>query len=389
MKNFLRGLRWTWPYRGRLFLSLGFALLAAILWSLNLSAIYPVLRVLENQKSWPDQVEEEIDRLQRDYDRESAKLDKQRHEQRGLEAWQDEKARSTREREIAGAIARTDSKLSWLSRRIYMQQLLKSMLTRVMPPEPFAGLVCIFAVLIAAVALKGVFEFFQETLVGSVTNLTMHDLRCRYFRNAVHLDVGHFGDQGTHALMTQFTTDMEMLAAGIKTLYGRVVAEPLRALACIAFACYISWQLTLLFLVLVPVALFVLTRVGRMMKRASRRLLERMSHLYRILQETFRGIRIVKAFTAEAYERHRFRAASRDYYKRAMQLINLDSLTSPVIELLGVTAVTAALLAGAYIVLEQKTHLFGIQMCDTPLDVGVALAGGAQIESGALLYSVV
>lgn len=373
MKNFLRGLRWTWPYRGRLFLSLIFALFAAVLWSLNLSAIYPVLRVLENQKSWTEQVDEEIDRLQRDYSRENAKLEKQRQEQRALEAWQDERLRSTRERELAGAIARTDSRVSWLSRRIYMQQLLKSVLTRVMPPGPFAGLVCIFGVLIAAVALKGVFEFFQETLVGSVTNLTMHDLRCRYFRNAVHLDVGHFNDQGTHNLMTQFTTDMEMLAAGIKTLYGRVIAEPLRAMACIIFACYISWQLTLLFLVLVPAALFVLTRVGRMMKRASRRLLERMSHLYRILQETFRGIRIVKAFTAESYERRRFQAASMEYYRRAMQLINLDSLTSPVIELLGVTAVTAALLAGAYIVLEQKTHLFGIQMCDTPLDVATLL----------------
>src|SRR5207248_8064936 len=125
-----------------------------------------------------------------------------------------------------------------------------------------------------------------------------------------------------------------------------------------------SWQLTLLFLVLVPLAWLVLTKVGRSMKRASRRLLERMSNLYRILQETFRGIRLVKAFTAEAYERRRFRAASRDYYRRAMQLINLDALTSPVIELLGAVAVSAALLAGAYLVLEKKTSLFGFQMCE-------------------------
>ena len=171
------------------------------------------------------------------------------------------------ERELAGKIARTDSKASWLSRRIYWQKILESLLVRIMPAGRFAGLVWLFVILIAAVALKGVFEFFQESLVGSVTNLTMHDLRCRYFRNAVHLDIGHFSDQGTHALMTQFTTDMEMLAAGIKTLYGRVIAEPLRALACIVAACLISWQLTLLFLILVPVALIILTKVGRMMKR--------------------------------------------------------------------------------------------------------------------------
>jgi ATP-binding cassette subfamily B protein/subfamily B ATP-binding cassette protein MsbA len=354
-------------------LSLGFALLAAILWSLNLSTIYPVLCVLENGKSWPEQVADEVDRLEHDYEREANFLEGLRKEIRLVETWPDERARASRERELAGKIARTDSKASWLSRRIYWQKILESVLVRIMPSGRFAGLIWLFGILIAAVALKGIFEFFQESLVGSVTNLTMHDLRCRYFRNAVHLDIGHFSDQGTHALMTQFTTDMEMLAAGIKTLYGRVIAEPLRALTCIVAACLISWQLTLLFLILVPVALIILTKVGRMMKRASRRLLERMSNLYRILQETFRGVRIVKSFTAEAYERRRFRTASREYYRRAMQLINLDALTSPVVELLGVTAVSAALLAGAYLVLEQKTEVFGIKMCDTPMDVPTLL----------------
>jgi ATP-binding cassette subfamily B protein/subfamily B ATP-binding cassette protein MsbA len=366
-------LRWTWPYRRRLVLSLLCALCAAILWGLNLTTIYPVLRVLEDGKGWPDQVQEEIDRLQREYKHESDKLDSLHQELRQVETWPDSRLRLSRERELAGSIARAESKASGLSRRIYWQQVLKTFLVRVMPPGRFEGLVWIFAVLIVAVGIKGVFEFLQESLVGSATNLTMHDLRCRYFRNAVHLDIGQFGHSGTHNLMTQFTNDMEMLAAGFKTLYGRVVAEPLRALACIALACFISWQLTLLFLVLVPVAVGILTKVGRMMKRASRRLLERMSNLYRILNETFQGIRVVKAFTAEPYERRRFREASRDYYRRAMQLINLDALTSPVVELLGVAAVSVALLVGAYLVLEKKTDLFGMKMCDAPLDVATLL----------------
>ena len=106
MKNFLRGLRWTWPYRGRLFLSLGFALLAAILWGLNLSTIYPVLRVLENGKSWPDQVGDEITRLKGDYKYESEKLDSLNQELRVVETWPDGRARANRERELTGTIAR-------------------------------------------------------------------------------------------------------------------------------------------------------------------------------------------------------------------------------------------------------------------------------------------
>ncbi|MGE3805269.1 MAG: ABC transporter ATP-binding protein, partial [Gemmataceae bacterium] len=180
--------------------------------------------------------------------------------------------------------------------------------------------------------------------------------------------VDQFGSSGTHELMARFTNDMELLGAGLKTLFGRVVAEPLKAIGSIMFALWISWQLTLMFVVIVPVALYVLTKVGRVVKRASRRLLERMSNIYKILQETFTGIEVVKAFTMEPYERRRFRAATREYYRKAMQVVYLDSMSGPVIEVLGVLALSGALMAGAYLVLQHQTHFFGMRMTDQPLE---------------------
>ena len=56
----------------------------------------------------------------------------------------------------------------------------------------------------------------------------------------------------------------------------------------------------------------------------------------------------------EPYERRRFRAATKDYYHKAMMVVNLDALAGPIIELLGVAAVAVALLAGAYLVLNQR-----------------------------------
>src|SRR5439155_9774943 len=126
--------------------------------------------------------------------------------------------------------------------------------------------------------------------------------------------------------------------------------------------CLVSWQLTLMFLILVPIALLTLTRVGRLMKRATRRLLERTSSIYKILQESFLSIRVVKAFTMEPYERRRFCSATKDYYHKAMWMVNLDALTSPIIEFLGVAAIACGLLAGAYLVLKGEMHLFGLRM---------------------------
>src|SRR5437660_7296093 len=109
----------------------------------------------------------------------------------------------------------------------------------------------------------------------------------------------------------------------MKTIFGKVIAEPLKAFACVALAAWINWQLTLMCLILVPFALLILTRVGRAMKRATRRLLEGMSSIYKILQEVFQGIRIVKAFAREPRERRRFRKVTRDYLQKAMWVVNL------------------------------------------------------------------
>jgi len=118
---------------------------------------------------------------------------------------------------------------------------------------------------------------------------------------------------------------------------------------------------------------FTLTRVSRKMKKATRRVLEQMSGLYKIVRETFDGIKVVKAFTNESAERRRFRRATDDYYRRSMRVIKLDAVTGPVVEVLGFAAVSVALLAGAYLVMEEQTHIFGIRMAEEPMEIATLL----------------
>src|SRR5262249_20676372 len=252
----------------------------------------------------------------------------------------------------ATTVRRHFEKLSGLQTRLesatselYWYHVAKRFIDMLLPTDRFQTLALVMALVVAAITLKGFFEFCQETLVGSIVNLSLYDLRNRFYRRVVHLDVANFNEQGTHELMARFTNDMELLGNGQKMLLGKVIAEPLRVLACVIIACWISWQLTLMFLVLVPIALYVHTRVGQMMKRAPRRLLERTSYIYKLLQETFRGIRVVKAFTREPSERHRFRKATKEYYHKAMWVVKLDALAGPIIEVLCIPAVALALLA--------------------------------------------
>ncbi len=384
MKNFLRALRHVLPYRRRLIASFVCAVCAAILWGLNFTSIYPVLKLLNTEQSPHEWVDEQIKKLEgevRSFEAEVKQQSaaRQEQEQRLEEVRQDRGQRPASDpilqqiRDKTRDLSKLDSKLGAARSSLYWHQIARKYIYKLLPDDCYRTLVWVVLLVLGGVALKCLFEFCQETLVGSVVNLSLFDLRNRFYRNVIHLDVNQFGENGTSELMARFTNDMESLGTGIKTLCGKVIAEPLRALSCVVMACLISWQLTLMFLVLVPVAVLVLSRVGRIMKQATRRLLERMSNIYKILQESFQGIRVVKAFTMEPYERRRFCTATKDYYHKAMMVVNIDALADPIIEVLGVAAVAAALVAGSFLVLKKETHLFGLRMMNQPMEAETLL----------------
>ena len=150
------------------------------------------------------------------------------------------------------------------------------------PTDRFDTLLAVLVIVVIGVCIRGFFEFWQESLVGGVVNHSLFEIRNRLFGRSLHLDVAHFGETGTHELITRLANDTDTLGGGMKTIFGKVIAEPLKALACVTVAMWINWQLTLMCLILVPFALLVLTRFGRMMKRATSKLLEGMSSLYKL-----------------------------------------------------------------------------------------------------------
>ncbi len=368
MKNFLRALKHAWPYRYRLIFSIFCALLAAVLWGLNFTAVYPILKLIHTEHGPHAWVIERIDTTSHDIDylkREVARLHDLEEE---LEKAEPSKERDKLQRKVSSDLVSVERKLESAHTGLYRYQLAKKYIDSLLPTDCFQTLSLILGLVFIGVVLKCFFEFLQEWLVGSVVALSQFGLRNRFYHHVVHLDVDQFNDQGSSEMLARFTNDMESLGTGFRTLFGKVVAEPLRVISCVIFACFISWQLTLMFLVLVPLAGVILWKIGKVMKQATRRVLERMSSIYKILQESFQGIRVVKAYTSEAYERKRFEEATLDYYKKTMRVVRLDALAGPIIEILGVAAIAAALLAGSYLVLQRQTHVWGMRLVNQPLE---------------------
>jgi ATP-binding cassette subfamily B protein/subfamily B ATP-binding cassette protein MsbA len=113
--------------------------------------------------------------------------------------------------------------------------------------------------------------------------------------------------------------------------------------------------------------------LAKSLKRANRRAMEEMSQIYNVLDETFQGIKVVKAFTMERSERRRFHQGSKNYYFKSMRIAYVDSLTRPVTELMGVMTIGMAMLAGAYLTINNKTHLFTMRMSDEVMSPAMLL----------------
>lgn len=242
-----------------------------------------------------------------------------------------------------------------------------------LPDESFKTLLLLIGLVMLGVAVKGFFMFLQEVLVADVMQLTLFDIRNMFFRRSINLDLASFSDQGSSELMARFTSDMDSFGQGLNTLMSKVMREPMRIATFLTGAIWINWRLTCLTMILIPISGATTIRVGKIMKRAVRRSLESMSTIYKILQESFQGIKIVKAFAMERVERRRFFDETKNLYRKSVRVAMIDALSDPVLEMLTLTTVVIALLAGSYLVLKQTIYLnlgfFKIQLAAQEMSI--------------------
>jgi ATP-binding cassette subfamily B protein/subfamily B ATP-binding cassette protein MsbA len=379
MQNFRRALKLALLYRGRLAVSLVCALIAAGLWGANIGALYPVLQLVDKKKNLQDWVDAKLTDVGQDIAIREKEIDEKAAEKHKIEAYPPGKFRENELHRITEELSARESRLASLRATEWRYQQLKHHVIRHLPPDMFETLAILLSVVVLITAIRGFFEFWQEYLVGVVVAHTILDLRSKFYRAAVHQDLRQIQEGGSAELMSRFTNDMEAIANGMKILFGKVVAEPLKAIACFSIALWISWQLTLLFVLIVPLAVAIMTLASKKMKKASRRVFEKMGNVYKILQETFQGLRVVKAFTMEPYERRRFHDAAREYAERSIRVTRIDAVTSPLVEFTGVLAILVSILVGAYLVMSQQKRIFGIQLTSTPMEMPALMTLYAQL----------
>ena len=368
MRSFFRAVRYISPYRWTIAGSISCCLGVALLWSANIGTVYPIIEVVFQNKSVPQWADEEIAELTVA----SRNTNEQITNYRQLLNGSDEITNAKRAK-LRQQLANAETKLAAEKESLDWALRVQPYAHRYLPVTPFSTLVVVVILLITGTLIKDLFLVGNIVLVERLAQLATFDLRKQFYRNTLRLDMSTFGTDHTAALMARFTNDMAAVTRGISTLIGKTIREPLKMTVCLVGAGMICWRLLLLSLIMAPLAIYLVSRLARSIKRASRRAMEEMTQLYGVLSETFSGIKVVKAFTMERYERQRFHQTSKSYYRRAMRIVKYNSLIRPTTELMGISIICLAMLSGGYLVLNQQTHLFGIRMSVRPLGFGALI----------------
>jgi subfamily B ATP-binding cassette protein MsbA len=368
--NFGRVLRMALRYKFTFAASIVSALIVAVFWVANIGTIYPVVEVIFQDQSMQQWVAAKLDESRAATAKKSAKLDELRQQ---LGALDNAEQSDSKRRELQWQIANVEVELASARRSERGYAAAKPWIDEYLPNSPFNTLLLITGLLIVGTVIKSIFLVANNVLVSRLAQLTVFDLRKQFYRRMLRMDLASFGDDGTADLMSRFTNDVAQVAYGLESLFGRLVREPLKMFACLAAAAFICWRLLLLTMIITPVAAYLIRWLARMLKRANRRAMEEMALLYATLEETFRSIKIVKAFTSERQERGRFHDNNKRYYQKSMRIASYNALSHPMTEVLGITTISLAMIAGSWLILSRQTTLFGIRMSNGPLGRGEML----------------
>ncbi len=183
---------------------------------------------------------------------------------------------------------------------------------------------------------KNVAGYFQEILMTYVGQAVIRDLRDALFIRFTSLPLGFYHRNKAGELMSRATNDVLVAQKCVSQSFTKLIKDPIQLIMYLSVAMILSWKLTLLAGVLLPTSLIVIIRIGKGLRKLSRRQQEHLADLTSTLQETVYGIRVIKAFAMEDFENEKFLHQSQNLFRQIFKFNWVMKLSAPLTEQLSI-----------------------------------------------------
>ncbi len=304
MKYFRKILRFAGPYRRYGMLNILFNILYALFSALSFAALIPMLDVLF------------------------------------------ERTRPIREKPVFQGVGGLET---------YLKDSLYYQVSAVAGTDKIQALVLVIGLVLVLFLLKNFFNYLAMYYITFLRNGVLKDLRNALYDKIVSLPLAFYSEKKKGDVIARITSDVLEIQHSFLSILELIVREPLTIFFTILVMFFISVKLTVFVFIFIPVAGFLISRIGKSLKRHSDRVQKEQGAFLSIVEETLGGLRVVKAFHAEKRFSDRFQHSTDRFFRFSNSLLNRQNLASPVGEFLGILVIGVLLWFGGRMVLEEAS----------------------------------
>ena len=212
-------------------------------------------------------------------------------------------------------------------------------------------------VLLVAVFFKVTFTYLGSYHTVGLRNGVVRDMRNMIYDKIVSLPIPFFTEEKKGDIIARSTGDVQEVENSVMNSLDMFIKNPILIIVSLVAMIIMSPQLTLFSFVLLPIAGFIIGRIGRNLKKTSRLGQNKMGDLLSTIEETLSGLRIIKAFTAEDKVQEKFANENNDYRRIMNSLMRRRVLAHPVSELLGTIVIVIVLWYGGRLILNGEAFV--------------------------------
>ncbi len=219
----------------------------------------------------------------------------------------------------------------------------------------FQVLMFMVGIIVAMFLLKNLSNYMAMYYITYLRNGVLKDVRNALYNKVILFPLAFYSEKRKGDTIARLSGDVDEVRNSVLSMLEMIVREPLTILFSLIAMLVLSTKLTLFVFIFIPISGFVISKIGKALKKRSLKVQEEQGVFLSILEETMGGLRIIKAFHAERLFSKKFEDSNDRFYHHSNAVLHRQNLASPLSELLGIFVIGVLLIYGGYLVFVDRT----------------------------------
>ena len=216
-------------------------------------------------------------------------------------------------------------------------------------------LIFMVGLIVATFLLKNIFNYLSMFFITYLRNGVVKNIRNDIYRSIIRLSLSFYSEKKRGDIVARISSDVQELDHSFLSIFELIVKDPLMVLFTLISMFLISPKLSVFVIIFIPICGFVISLVGKSLRRKSLKVQKEQGQFISLVDETLSGMKILKIFNAEKDFLLKFKSSTERFYKFSNSVLNRKNLASPLSEFLGITAIAGVLWVGGLMVLKENS----------------------------------